>query len=133
MTERGFEYVKNRLIPSLYDIELDGAEKSKDDFFRKFKIILDDETKEEWNNESRPVEKLVMRFLADAVETFDKLTEDISHWRKLARQQRIDKPDNFTIPNQSGIDVSTNLIDTATKLKVEIRKYLEKNESQKHA
>lgn len=59
MTERGFEYVKNRLTPSLYDIELDGAEKSKDNFFRKLKIILDDETKEEWNHESRGDELII--------------------------------------------------------------------------
>jgi len=51
MTDRGFEYIKNRLTPFLYDIQLDGAETSKDDFFRKLKIILDDELKEEWNNE----------------------------------------------------------------------------------
>lgn len=79
------------------------------------------------------IEKSVGGLLTDAIKMLDKLDEDISHWRKLARQQRVDRPGDFTRPTQVGIDESTYLIKTSIELKNRIERWMKKNVSKKHS
>ena len=42
LTEKEMNTIVARIDPAFYDVELDGADKSKDDFLRRLKIIFND-------------------------------------------------------------------------------------------